>query len=64
MATRKTKKKREIPKQIYVSFGSYGDIFVFKTAKEAFEENMNIVYLYDFNRKQQVVVKLEDVKGA
>ena len=58
----KAVKKRSAPTQVIVSLHPYGEIQVFKSAKDAFENGENIVYIYELVKKQQLVVKIEDVK--
>jgi hypothetical protein len=62
MARAKTKQKKDkASKQIYVYFGSYGDVRIYKNTQEAFEDGVNVLHLYDLVKKQKLVVQLEDI---
>ena len=48
------------PKNIYVVSNKYGST-LYKDIEEAFEAGENVVDIYTFDKKQRIVVKVEDL---
>lgn len=58
--TKPKTKKDKTPKQIYVAT-SYGVLFVYKSIQEAFDDGRNVIDVYNFEKKQKLVVQVEDI---